>query len=169
MTLPEYKRKLDQVAKRLHDTGPFRKGWKMKSEYYPDADFPKGAALQLYREGWFNDEGKGVHLETWLKDSLNRSRKVDIVLHIETSKARTGFTGRDLLDRIIADAGQVLSDLGEYGYKISPTWVLQPVSVRRPFSDEDIVDIIAKEFERLNPLGDVVDRALNQFPKAQKD
>ncbi|TVR46627.1 MAG: hypothetical protein EA425_17005 [Puniceicoccaceae bacterium] len=140
------------------------KGWCVTSGIYPNEVEPQGAGIQVFRTGWFNENGNGVHFETWMKKSYHESGSLPFVLHVETGKARAGFGQKDFQKLFLERAG---ADLQQHGYSLNERYAMEPVKCCREFTPDSFVSVVTKEFRLLSRFGKTVDTIIEELTKAQ--
>src|SRR5258708_24891368 len=59
----------------------FRPVWLSRVGYYPK-DNPDVASMHVYKPNWFNDDGRGIHFETFAGPKEAREKYVPLMIHI---------------------------------------------------------------------------------------
>jgi hypothetical protein len=139
------------------------KAWKTRISYFPDDKNPSGVGIQLSKPGWFNDDGRGIHFETWITEKEIESKKLKFVLHVLHQDFFPGTEKKawDLLWPFLEDKA-VIDLVSEWkGFKMGRT---HPVKGERKFKDS-LVDVVAEEFTRFSPIGDRIDVHLKKILK----
>lgn len=162
-TLSDYESLYQKLATELRKEKWFKKGWQTKAGFSPDAKQPKSVFIQLFRDSWFNEEGKGIHLESWMTNADVARGTASVVLHIESSKERTGINGKALVKALLADVGDKIARWE--GYQIKETYTMQPFIKKMSISPDDIVRSLRFEFTRLAGIADAIDMAVAEARK----
>jgi hypothetical protein len=71
----------------------FADGWAISIRH-----FSGGIALQLYKTGWHNAAGRGIHLETWISIDGVADTSVPVVIHAERE-----VPGRERFNRMFIE------------------------------------------------------------------
>ena len=121
----------------------------------------KGIGFQLFKPSWFNEEGKGIHIETALAEYSFRHETTDFFLHIETNKEQVGFSAKDFHERLKTEAGSIFDKFEDY--KLYPNWPVQPLMGRFSFSMADLDSLVVKQFSRLRHFAPKVDKIIKQL------
>ena len=108
-----------QVERELLKRKRISQNWEVRAGLYTDDANPEGAGVQFYRPHWFNEAGKGLHFETWVKKSYHEEEEMPFVFHIEVGKARARFGQKDFRGKFLEDCGDVLVDAE---YEINPRY-----------------------------------------------
>ena len=139
----------------------FEKGpWRTAISYYENPR-TKGVGFQLFKPGWFNDEGKGIHLETAVAEYSFRHSSTDFFLHIETSKERAGFSAKDFHEALKSEADNIFDQFEDY--KQYPNWPLQPLMGRFPFEMATLDHLVVKQLSRLRSFAACIDKLIKHF------
>ncbi|MEM7792195.1 MAG: hypothetical protein AAF546_12395 [Verrucomicrobiota bacterium] len=162
-TLSDYESLYQELAKELQKEKWFSNSWQTQAGFYPNAQQPKSVFIQLFRDTWFNEEGKGIHFESWMTNADVKRGTTSVVIHIESSKARTGINGKTLVKNLLGDVGSKISDWE--GYKLKETYTMQPFMKKMEISPENIVGNLQIEFNRLEGIADAVDSAIIEAMK----
>ena len=142
--------------------------WFAKGDWQTNIDFyenprTKGVGFQLFKPNWFNDEGKGIHIETAVAEYSFRNRATDFFLHIETSKERAGFSAKDFHAELKVKASGVFDKFDDY--KLYPDWPMQPLMGRFPFEMGKLDGLVVKQFSRLRDFTGSIDTIIKSFSK----
>lgn len=158
--LSDYLPLYHQVAAGLAEKKWFRRGWKITAgPYPPDAEKPKSIGIQLYRDTWFNDSGRGIHFESWMTNADVARGTASVVLHIESRKERTGINGKKLVQALLQSAQDRIRSWE--GYEIKPNYTMQPFGRRLAVTPENLAPLLQAELGKLaEQLGDEIDRAI---------
>ncbi len=154
-----------EAKQRLLATEELKDSWQISAGVYPNKRNPDGAGIQLFKGGWFNDTGGGLHFETWIKKTHHERGELPFVFHIEVGKARAGFGQREFRDEFLACCGDQLT---RKGYEINPRYAMEPVRCFRKFTEADFLDVCVKEFLFLSRFGSKIDRSIAKLTKGTK-
>ena len=139
----------------------FDKNWKLRFTE-PDDGGTHWAGIQLARKGWFNEEGLGIHIETWVAEKQMPSKQLPFVLHVLHQET---FPGTDKNTRDFMNAWREIQEPAELitgwrGYKAGR---IKPLGGKRRYDPADFSSTIVEEFTRLHVLGVYVDQVLKQI------
>lgn len=148
------------VERELLQRKTLQSKWRVTAGLYPNDQKPEGAGVQFFRPNWFNEDGKGLHFETWVKKSYHEKGEIPFVLHIEVGKARAGFGQKDFRDLFLEKCGDTLV---KAGYVINPKFAMEPVKCQRATTPETFVKVAVKEFVFLSKLGNDVDSIIKEL------
>jgi hypothetical protein len=127
----------------------FADGWTLYTGH-----FNEGIFLHLYKPGWHNDRGRGIHLETWVSIDGARNGSLPLVLHCERD-----LPDRDAFNaRFIERAWDLMASWP--GYTLSRANRMERFIKRFPLSKRTFVRTLAAEFGRVSAVGAVVDEIL---------
>ncbi len=157
-TLSDYAALYEKLAIELAMEPWYGKEWKTTSGFFPNAETPKSVFIQLFRDTWFNEEGKGIHLESWMTNADVARGTVTVVLHIESSKERTGINGKLLVKNILAAVGDRIE--AWEGYQTKESYTMQPITGKLAITPETFSKTLRHEFNRLAGLADTIDAAI---------
>lgn len=98
-----------KVVSRLHRKPWFKKGkWLFSIHAFPPKK-PVGVTLQIFKSDWFNDDGQGIHVESYLDLNLTQRRRSYVALHLlhhskipGTQLKRIAFT-KPFMDEVFAE------------------------------------------------------------------
>jgi hypothetical protein len=138
----------------------FNKHWKAKAGLCPDAKAPKSVAIQVFKDSWFNEEGRGIHLESWMTNADVARGTAAIVMHIESSKERTGINGKTLVKVLFESVGHKIS--AWEGYQTKESYTMQPFIKRALITPETFIEIMRIEFSRLAGIANDIDAAIEK-------
>jgi len=162
-TLSDYASLYQELATTLQKETWYENGWQTSAGFFPNAQEPKSVFIQLFRDSWFNEEGKGIHFESWMTNADVKRGTASVVIHIESSKARTGVNGKSLVKHLLGEVGDNIS--AWEGYAIKETYTMQPFIKKMEVSPETIVGDLQIEFNRLETIADAVDAAIVEAMK----
>lgn len=162
-TLSDYELLYQQLSVELQNEDWFSKGWETEAGFFPNAKEPKSVFIQLFKDNWFNEDGKGIHFESWMTHADVKRGTASVVIHIESSKVRTGINGKTLVKHLLGEAGSTIS--AWEGYILKETYTMQPFMKKMAVSSEDIVENLRIEFNRLVSISGVVDAAITEASK----
>jgi hypothetical protein len=116
--------------------------------------------LQLYKPGWHNGNGRGIHLETWVSGDVLAVMSAPVVMHVERE-----VPSRELFNRLFIErAADVLDTLDDY--RVSKRNIMERCARRVSFTKPTFVRDIAAEFDRLQRLGPIIDDVLRDVRRA---
>jgi len=134
------------LEKRLRQASWFRDDWII---------YNRGEYLQLYKDGWYNENQGGVHFETYIEAREIRQKEFPICVHAEEdcpSQAR-------FIQELLALEGDRIS--GWKGYKTVGTGYT--ICVRKmPLNFKKLDQRIFEELSRLRKLESGIQEALNR-------
>jgi len=134
--------------------------WITRIFYFPDDENPNGVGIQFSKPGWLNDDGLGIHFETWITEKEIASQKLKFVLHILHRDFFPGTEKKpwDLIWPLVEDQTIVGLVSNWKGFKMGRT---HPIKGERKFKDS-LADIVAEEFTHFVPIGDRIDTHLKK-------
>lgn len=139
----------------------FNGNWTLQATE-PDDGGTHWAGIQLAKKNWFNEDGLGIHIETWVSEKEMPSKRLPFVLHILHVKTFPGTdrTMRDFMElwRELAEPAELIASWP--GYKAGR---IKPLGGKCKYSPDEISATIVKEFTRLHVLGVYVDQVLKQI------
>jgi hypothetical protein len=157
--LEPYCKQFDQVETQLRGRKWFAP-WNIRVSYFPDQKKPNGVGIQLAKQNWFNDDGMGIHFETWVTAKEIESRKLKFVMHVlhqdffpETTKKPWDFLWPFL------ECQAVIELVGAWkGFKMGRS---VPISGSMRF-EGDVTSVVADAFEYFQQIGPHVDSTLKR-------
>jgi hypothetical protein len=141
----------------------FTKHWAALAGLHPNDKEPKSIAIQVFKDTWFNDDGRGIHLESWMTNADVRRGTCNVVLHIESSKERTGINGKALVKALFAIEGKKIE--GWEGYQTKESYTMQPFIRKMTITEDTMHDQLLSEFNRLSTIADSIDKAIIEAKK----
>lgn len=151
-----YYNKFQEVSETLKVQSWFTEDWEVIVAYYGEGAHPS-PGFTLQKKNWFNDNGAGIHFESWIGNADIKRRAIPIAMHFETNYERSGIR-RGAFHAYILDHGKdVIENLD--GYKLSPK-SMQLLINRAPFTNETLVNVMAQEYGKLQQLSSVIDAAI---------
>lgn len=156
---PIYKK----VASSLKREKWFSKHWSAVAGLYPDEKEPKSIGIQVFKDTWFNGDGRGIHFESWMTNADVRRGTCNVVLHIESSKERTGINGKALVKSLFAIEGKVIG--AWEGYQAKESYTMQPFIRKMSIAEDTLHDQLIAEFRRLSAISDSIDQAITEASK----
>lgn len=155
----ENRKQLDIAARRIKRMSWFENGWTLRPTG-PDSGGSEWVGLQLSKKHWFNEDGMGIHFETWITEKEARTKMLPFELHIMhrsqfpgTDKSAAEFTRRwHTLD----GPKRTISNWADYKFGRA-----KPLKGKVSFSPGAIPDVVATEFDRFHVIGADIDRVLN--------
>ena len=128
----------------------------------PDDGGTAWSGLQLSKKDWFNDDGMGIHIETWIGDKELTKSKLPFVLHIlhqpafpSSHKKGSDFTK---IWHTLSEPAELITSWP--GYKAGRA---KPLKGAIKFRPEDMATTIVAEFSRLHVLGPYIDGVLKEL------
>ena len=135
------------LEKRLMQSSWFENGWNI---------YNRGEYLQLYKDGWHNDNQGGVHFETYIESREIQRKEFPICVHAEgdcPSQER-------FIQELLALEGERIKSWK--GYKIIGKDYM--ICERRlPLRSKNLDERIFQELIRLRKLEDSIDMVLNRI------
>jgi len=154
-------KQLDTAMREIRRAKWFNGNWTLRATE-PDDGGTHWAGIQLAKKNWLNDDGLGVHIETWVAEKEMPSQQLQFVLHILHQKT---FPGTDRTTRDFMELWRELPEPAELiaswpGYKAGR---IKPLGGKRNYNPEEISKTIVQEFARLHVLGVYVDQVLKKI------
>jgi len=162
-TLADFESIYQDLAVTLRKQKWFKSHWEAKAGLFPNAKEPRSVAIQVYKDSWFNDEGRGIHFESWMTNADIRRGTSNVVLHIESSKERTGINGKVLVKTLFDAAGVKIATWD--GYETKPTYTMQPFIKKLPITPDNLLSSLLAEFNRLKAISAFIDDAILESKK----
>ena len=141
----------------------FKSLWEAKAGLCPNATDPKSVAIQVYKDTWFNDDGRGIHFESWMTNADIKRGTSNVVLHIESSKDRTGINGKTLVKTLFDSVGTKIEKWE--GYETKPTYTMQPFIKKLAITPGNLLTGLLAEFNRLEEISAAIDHAIFESRK----
>jgi len=141
----------------------FKSHWEAKAGLFPNATEPKSVAIQVYKDTWFNSDGRGIHFESWMTNADIKRGTSNVVLHIESSKDRTGINGKVLVKTLFDTAGTKITKWE--GYETKPTYTMQPFIKKLAITPGNLLKSLLAEFNRLEEISAAIDHAIIESKK----
>ncbi len=157
-TLQDYEPLYRELEAILRREKWFTKKWDAKTGLHPDSQQPKSLGIQVYKDTWFNEEGRGIHFESWMTNADIGRGTASVVLHIESSKERTGINGKALVTHLFENEGERIASWE--GYAIKQSYTMQPFIRKVCITPETLVSQLQKEFSRLEKIAGAIDQAI---------
>jgi hypothetical protein len=151
-----YYRWFIELERSLEAMDWFGDDWHTEVGYY-GGDEPRGVSFRLYKSGWFNDTGGGIHFESWIGNADLKRGAVPAALHIETNSENTGIK-RGQFNKAILEEGAPLMDQWR-DYKVSPN-SYQTLIRYLPLTAENFIGELKTEYTRLQRLAPIIDRII---------
>lgn len=136
-------------------------GWIVAVERLSEEYDVDGVGIQLSKTNWFNEDGKGIHFETWVTHKEIEKRSLKFVMHVLHHKFFPGTEKKpwDLILPFIEDQ-EVISHVESWkGFNMGRT---HPIKGQRRFKDST-TDLIISEFGTFLKLGSKVDSILKRI------
>ncbi len=151
------------VAASLQREKWFSKHWTSVAGLYPNETEPKSIGIQVFKDTWFNEDGRGIHFESWMTNADVRRGTCNVVLHIESSKDRTGIHGKQLVKALFAKEKNRIEAWD--GHQTKESYTMQPFIFKMTISKETLHDQLVAEFRRLSMISDSLDAAITEARK----
>jgi len=137
------------------------RAWEIRISYFPDERNPEGIGIQFSKSGWFNEDGKGIHFETWVTEKEIESKKLKFVLHVLHQDFFPGTQKKawDFLWPFLEDEAVIEYVSKWKGFKMGRS---TPIKGERKFN-ESVGTIVVEEFSRFAPIGDRIDLVLKKI------
>lgn len=132
--------------------------WRIRVAYFPDKAKPNGVGIQLAKKNWFNDDGMGIHFETWVTAKEIESRKLKFVMHVLHQDHFPGTQKKpwDFLWPFL-ECQPVIDLVGGWkGFKMGRS---VPITGSQRFKD-DVTPPVVAAFEYFRQIGPYVDSTL---------
>jgi hypothetical protein len=154
-------KQLNTAMRQIRRAKWFNKDWTLRATE-PDDGRSHWAGIQLAKKNWFNEDGLGIHIETWVSEKEMPSNQLPFVLHVLHQKT---FPGTDKTTRDFMKLWRELPEPNELiaswpGYK---TGRIKPLGGKRKYDLENIPSTIVEEFTRLHVLDVYVDQVLSEI------
>lgn len=142
--------------------------WFRKGNWTLVASSGDWSGLQLSKTNWFNEEGHGIHFETWLSPEVLESGVVQFQAHV--MHAGMTFPGTDkkagaLSRPVIARHGELVRS---WAYHIPAVPGMGLLGTRVQFQAADFPEIVLRECSRFALLGDTIDELLPYVLEGRK-
>lgn len=147
-----------ELAAALKNQKWFKNHWQAKAGLFPNATEPKSVAIQVYKDTWFNEDGRGIHFESWMTNADIKRGTSNVVLHIESSKDRTGINGKLLVKTLFDTTGTKITKWE--GYETKPTYTMQPFIRKLTITPDNLLKSLLAEFNRLEEISAAIDHAI---------
>ena len=151
------------LASSLKSEKWFTKHWTAVAGLCPNDKEPKSIAIQVFKDTWFNEDGRGIHLESWMTNADVRRGTCNMVLHIESSKERTGINGKALVKALFAIEREKIA--AWEGYQTKESYTMQPFIRKMSITQDTLHDQLLSEFRRLSTIADSIDEAIIESKK----
>ncbi len=152
-----------EVALSLQREKWWTKQWTAVAGLHPDETEPKSIGIQIFKDTWFNENGRGIHFESWMTNADVRRGTCNVVLHIESSKDRTGINGKTLVKALFAVEGKTIE--GWEGFQTKESYTMQPFIKKMAITEDTLHDHLISEFRRLSAISDSIDAAIAEAKK----
>ena len=136
-----------------------RGGWLTAVRGIPSDSAPVGYAFQVYKKHWFNDDGQGIHVGSFLDLDLSKQSQASVTMHILHSGIVPGTTFKrqsltePFVDKIHKEVcawdGYVFSD-DKYGAQ--PFWKFLDATAEG--FEKQLAGEIGKICSRIGPMMD---------------
>jgi hypothetical protein len=118
--------------------------------------YARGIGFQMAKTHWYNHEGQGVHLETWIDEEVIQKKEIAVVMHVEPElpnrrKFKAAFWKR------------AKSKIQQWdGYEIREENLMELWKKRLPFVKSKMAEVLASGFEKIRVLGEDIDAVLKE-------
>ena len=157
----DIERQFRTAADQLRRLKWFRGDWILQHTESDPGGTP-WVGMQLAKSNWFNDDGMGIHFETWVGEKDLKKSRLPFVLHILHQRLFPGTetTAVEFMRRwhTIPEPAELISSWP--GYKAGRS---KPFKGEHKFDPERISEIVVDEFTRLHVLGSYVDQVLRDL------
>lgn len=152
-----------QAAAKILKEQDSTKEWETRVSYFPDEKNPDGVAIQFSKPGWFNDDGKGIHFETWVTEKEIMTKKLKFVLHVLHQDVFPGSEKKawDFLWPFLEDQAVINYVADWKGFKMGRS---TPIKGERKFT-VSLSTAVAEEFSHFAPLENRIDPILEKILK----
>ena len=134
--------------------------WKTLVQLWPSPEAPTCAMLQLYKDGWHNEDTCGVHIETWLLDGPVENQKVPVLMHVLHRKTFPGGQNADALSKPLLEDAEVQKLVKSWrGYKAGKGG-MTPFRANKALKEDSVVQDLVTELNKVQAIGMYVDRYL---------
>lgn len=135
-----------------------KEGWRVRVERFPEDSNTKGVGIQLSKQHWFNEEGRGIHFETWVTDKEIEKKVLKFVMHVLHQEFFPGTEKKPYLFNFpFVENETVIRYVSDWkGFKMGR---VNPIKGQKRFK-ESTEDVILSEFTHFTNLGDEVDATL---------
>lgn len=144
-----YHGEFKEFAKELETKKWFKNGWTV-SVGTNKHDQPY---LTLRKKKW----DPLIHFESWITGADLERGTIPVGFHFEAPKERTGIQRGKFYAYVLEHGKATIDQLD--GFKLSPK-SFQLLVKRGPFEEGKIRDAMAIEYDRIAPLGDIIDDAI---------
>ncbi len=141
----------------------FKNHWEAKAGLFPNPKEPRSVGIQVYKDTWCNEDGRGIHFESWMTNADIKRGTSNVVLHIESSKERTGINGKTLVKTLFDTAGTKIEKWE--GYVTKPTYTMQPFIKKVIITPDNLLKSLLAEFNRLEEISAAIDYAILESKK----
>ncbi len=120
----------------------------------------RGIGMGIYKLNWFNHMHDGIHLELVQTEELAEKKMANLELHLH--REALGDL-RDRMNELISpDLERLVGDLGDpFQFRASSS--AGKISATFKCSPSAFAKIAAERIQQLNPVGQIIDNALNKL------
>lgn len=151
--LATYYEKFHEVADVLKQQAWYADEWTIVVDYYGEGN-RRNPGFTLYKSNWFDG---GIHFESWMGNADVKRSAVPVAMHFETNYEASGIRRGQFHEFILAEGKAVIEQLN--GYSLSPK-SFQLLINRTPYTQEDFVNVMVREYCKLQELAPVIDAAI---------
>lgn len=165
MEINDLQKRFIKVEKILQSKTWFSKEkWIVSLHPFPRTK-PDGVTLQVFKKNWFNDEGSGIHFESFLDLNPKKQKKTYVTLH---ALHYDTFPGSDLSRKkfsqpLVDEIYDEVSSWEGFSFRAGKYGV-QPFTKFLDASKTGFEEDLAKELERLcKVVGPEIDKTLKSL------
>ncbi|GEM_PF-6682390 len=135
-----------------------KEGWRVRVYRFPEDSSVEGVGIQLSKEHWFNEEGLGIHFETWVTEKEIQKKTLKFVMHVLHQEFFPGTEKKPYLFIFpFVENEVVIGYVADWkGFKMGR---VHPIKGQKRFK-ESTEEVILSEFTTFRGLGDEVDATL---------
>jgi hypothetical protein len=157
----DYRQQITAAIDQIRKQSWFADGWTLRLTE-PENGGSEWVGVQLSKKHWFNDDGMGIHFETWTGAKEIAAGKLPFVLHIlhQSKFPGTDRSAAEFTRQWHAQTGpkKIIGRWPEY--KIGRA---KPLKGEVRFDTANATPVIVAEFGRLQLLGADIDRVLSKL------
>ena len=127
--------------------------WSIKADLYGKPKV-RGAMIRMHKKVW----PELLHFESWIGNADIERGSVSTAFHIETPLDSFGVRRNELNQQLIENGASKMKEWD--GFSLSPK-SFQPIKCHTTFEDLKIAPVLKPVYNKLQRLGDVIDKALN--------
>ncbi len=165
MNLKEIEKTFESVKKNLQKKSWFKSGkWIVSCHPYIEGK-PLGITFHCYKKTWFNEDKRGIHIESYLSLDEKMRKKAYVTIHIFHDPK---IPGTNLNRRAVAVpfVDEIFREVSSWdGYKFrAGKYGTQPFTKYLDGNSQEFAEILEAEFTRMcQALGPAMDRVIKQL------